>query len=218
MVALLGIGLLLVVLGLGLLLPVLVVGGILQVLGLVGIMLGLWGIFLGLGLGLLLLGLRLGLLDLALLNWLGLTEGVCQLGIVDHQIVLLVGLRVIDHLDFGLRLGRVEVASCIGHSEAASHLRLLGAGIELRAGDSGLARGLPAWRIGGGRGCAEPEGLALLLEPLGGRADGPLLVVELGPESVEVFSNCSLSPFMTPARWSSTVFSWSFCCCGVRHA
>ena len=78
------------------------------------------------------LGLRLGLLDLALLNWLGLTEGVCQLGIVDHQIVLLVGLRVIDHLDFGLRLGRVEVASCIGHSEAASHLRLLGAGIELR--------------------------------------------------------------------------------------
>ena len=126
MVALLGIGLLLVVLGLGLLLPVLVVGGILQVLGLVGI-------FLGLGLLLLLLGLRLGLLDLALLNWLGLTEGVCQLGIVDHQIVFLVGLRVIDHLDFGLRLGRVEVASCIGHSEAASHLRLLGAGIELRA-------------------------------------------------------------------------------------
>ena len=107
MVALLGIGLLLVVLGLGLLLPVLVVGGILQVLGLVGI-------FLGLGLLLLLLGLRLGLLDLALLNWLGLTEGVCQLGIVDHQIVLLVGLRVVDHQDFGLRLGRVEVASCIG--------------------------------------------------------------------------------------------------------
>ena len=133
----------------------------------------------------LLLGLRLGLLDLALLNWLGLTEGVCQLGIVDHQIVVLVGLGVIDHLDFGLRLGRVEVASCIGHSEAASHLRLLGAGIEPRVGESGVARGLPAWRVGGGRGCAEPEGLALLLELFGGLGEGPLHVVELGPESVE---------------------------------
>ena len=73
------------------------------------------------------LGLRLGLLDLALLNWLGLTEGVCQLGIVDDQIVVLVGLgvdllllgscpRVLDHLDFGLRLGRVKIAFCIGNS------------------------------------------------------------------------------------------------------
>ena len=110
------------------------------------------------------LGLRLGLLDLALLDWLGLTEEVFQLGSVDHLLVL-VGLgvdllllgsdaRVLDHHDFGLRLGGVEVASCIGHSEAASHLRLLGAGIEPRAGESGLARGLAARRVGGGGGDA----------------------------------------------------------------
>ena len=112
----------------------------------------------------LLLGLRLGLLDLALLDWLGLTEEVFQLGSVDRLLVL-VGLdvdllllgsdaRVLDHHDFGLRLGRFKVAFSIGNSEAASHLRrvgdLLGAHIEPRAGESGLARGLAAWRIGGG--------------------------------------------------------------------
>ena len=111
MIALLGIGLLLVVLGLG---------GILLALGLGRIMLGLRGFLLGLGLGL--LDLWLGLLDL----WLGLTEGVINLGIVDH-LLLLVGLgvdllllgscaRVLDHLGLGLGRGRVEVALRIGHS------------------------------------------------------------------------------------------------------
>jgi hypothetical protein len=190
-VALLGIWLLLLVLGLGLLLPVLVLGGI---------MLRLWGIFLGLGLLLLLLGLRLGLLDLALLDWLGLTEEVFQLSSVDHLLIL-VGLgvdllllgscaRVLNHHDFGLRLGRFKVAFSIGNSVAASHLcrvgdLLLGAHIEPRAGESGLARGLAAWRVGGGRGLTEPEGLALLLKSRRRRVVGPRVVVEQGPECLE---------------------------------
>ena len=94
------------------------------------LVLRLWGIM---------LRLRLGLLDLALLDWLGLAEGAFQLAFVDHVLVL-VGLgvdllllescaRVLDHHDFGLRLGRVKVAFRIGHSGAASG-DLLGAHIE----------------------------------------------------------------------------------------
>ena len=79
-------------------------GLLLLVQGLWRIMVGLWGIFLGL------LRLKLGLIYLALLNWLGLTEEVFLLGSVDHLLVL-VGLgvdlfllrsnaRVLDHHDF----------------------------------------------------------------------------------------------------------------------
>ena len=115
------------ILGLGLLLLVLGPGGILLALGLGRIMLGLGGFLLGLGLGLLLLGLGLGLLDLwlGLLDlWLGLTEGVLQLGIVDHLLIL-VGLgvdlpllgscaRAHDRLGLGLGRGGSRSPSALG--------------------------------------------------------------------------------------------------------
>ena len=202
MVALLGLGLLLLVLG-----P----GGILLALGLGRIMLGLGGFLLGLGLGLLLLGLGLGLLDL----WLGLTEGVLQLGIVDHLLIL-DGLGVdllllLDHLGLGLGLGGVEVALRIGHSGAASHLRRVGDLLDLGAvihdppaGESGLGRGLAgglaAWRFDGGRVCAEPEGLELLRKRLGGRGVVPRVVVELGPECGEGLLELDLEGLHDPGE------------------
>ena len=144
--------------------------------------------------------------DFDLLLW-------CSKRVLNHQDFLdrlrrFNKVRVFNHLDFGIRLRRVKLAFIIGNSEAAGQLDRvgnlldLGAGIEPRAGERGLAGSFPAGRLGVGEG-KRPTNLEcrkFLLESRGGIVVGPLLVVELGPKYLEGLLELLLESLHDPSE------------------